>query len=343
MCCARTSPLFSSAAHAAFISVSIPIGKLKGQLHSPPPGRPPQSARPALDEQPAEHCIKPTPVTLRLRLTFWYSAVLAVIIALFGGVVYGLTVWTLYRQIDSTLYKTADSIGELSRLFPELNRLEIPEIDRFGAPGTYVQIWTSTGEWYASSANFARPPRSARPSRTDHHQPVDSRRGAPGAHLRVMTVPLKSTDGRLLGYIQAAAPLGMVDVNKSVLLLVLVGGGVAAVALAAVVGWMSAHRALKPLDTITQTALQISRADDLSRRIPLDGVAHDEVGRLAQAFNDTLERLERLFNAQRRFLADVSHELRTPLTTIRGNVDLLRRMGGADPTSLTRSNPRRSA
>jgi signal transduction histidine kinase len=109
---------------------------------------------------------------------------------------------------------------------------------------------------------------------------------------------------------------------------------VAAVMLAAVVGWLSANRALRPLDTITETAARISRADDLSRRIPLEGLPHDEVGRLAQAFNDTLERLERLFNAQRRFLADVSHELRTPLTTIRGNVDLLRRMGGADTDSL---------
>jgi signal transduction histidine kinase len=115
---------------------------------------------------------------------------------------------------------------------------------------------------------------------------------------------------------------------------VLVTGGVAAVVLAAIAGWFSANRALKPLDTITQTALQITRADDLSRRIPMQGVPKDEVGRLAQVFNDTLERLERLFNAQRRFLADVSHELRTPLTTIRGNVDLLRRMGGADQDSL---------
>src|SRR6185436_13148000 len=100
-------------------------------------------------------------------------------------------------------------------------------------------------------------------------------------------------------------------------------------------GSLSAGRALRPLNTITQTALQITRADDLSRRIPLPPSGpRDEVGRLAQAFNESLERLEKLFNAQRRFLADVSHELRTPLTAIRGNVDLLRRMGGADPTSL---------
>jgi signal transduction histidine kinase len=50
--------------------------------------------------------------------------------------------------------------------------------------------------------------------------------------------------------------------------------------------------------------------------------------------NQTLERLERLFHGRQRFLADVSHELRTPLTTIRGNVDLMRRMGEADPEAL---------
>ncbi len=52
------------------------------------------------------------------------------------------------------------------------------------------------------------------------------------------------------------------------------------------------------------------------------------------AFNETLERLEGLFDMQRRFLADVSHELPTPLTTIRRNIDLIRRMGEVDPLPL---------
>jgi signal transduction histidine kinase len=100
------------------------------------------------------------------------------------------------------------------------------------------------------------------------------------------------------------------------------------------VGWVTASTALRPLEEVTESALQISRADDLSLRIAQSGPPTDEVGRLIVAFNDTLERLENLFETQRRFLADVSHELRTPLTAIRGNIDLIRRMGTADRISL---------
>jgi signal transduction histidine kinase len=88
------------------------------------------------------------------------------------------------------------------------------------------------------------------------------------------------------------------------------------------------------LGTATQTALQITRADDLSRRIPYDGPPNDEIGQLISAFNLTLSRLENLFDTQRRFLADVGHELRTPLTVIKGNVALLRRGENADLESL---------
>ncbi len=58
-------------------------------------------------------------------------------------------------------------------------------------------------------------------------------------------------------------------------------------------------------------------------------VAHagppDEVGRLAATFNTMLARLQAAFQTQRRFVADASHELRTPLTSIRGNLGLLQR------------------
>jgi signal transduction histidine kinase len=99
-------------------------------------------------------------------------------------------------------------------------------------------------------------------------------------------------------------------------------------------GWISTRQALAPLGDVTEVALQITRADDLSRRIPYKGPADDEVGQLITAFNQTLSRLENLFNSQRRFLADVGHELRTPLTVIKGNIDLMRRMKTADDESM---------
>jgi signal transduction histidine kinase len=159
-------------------------------------------------------------------------------------------------------------------------------------------------------------------------------RGA--AHLRVLTQPIITSDQKVLGHLQVGARLNNIDLVKSLLLLTLATVGTFSVVLSAGVVTLTVGRALRPIEAVTNAALQITRADDLSRRVPLTGPSTDEVGRLVTAFNSTLERIEKLFNSQRRFLADVSHELRTPLTAIRGNVDLMRRMKDlpADQESL---------
>jgi two-component system, OmpR family, sensor kinase len=275
-------------------------------------------------------------VTLRLRLTFWYSAVLAVIIALFGAAVYGILAASLTRQIDLGLTTAADEILRTSRFSPMLQTVRIPpNLDEFGGPNIYVQVWGTDGKLANQSARLGDLSESLDPRGLAAGSQSLRAVYVRGVHMRVLTVPMQTAiDNQVVGYLQVATDLRVLDDAKSRLLLTLVGGGVAAVLLAALVGGMTAAQALQPLETITQTALQITHADDLSRRIPMDGAPQDEVGKLGMAFNESLERLERLFNSQRRFLADVSHELRTPLTAIRGNVDLLRRMRGADPTSL---------
>lgn len=91
-------------------------------------------------------------------------------------------------------------------------------------------------------------------------------------------------------------------------------------AAASLLGALLAGRVLRPLVTLAVTARTISETD-LSRRIPIRG--QDEASLIAEAFNDMLTRLERVFATQRRFLNDTSHELRTPLTVIRGHVELL--------------------
>jgi signal transduction histidine kinase len=86
------------------------------------------------------------------------------------------------------------------------------------------------------------------------------------------------------------------------------------------------------MDRVTKTARSISRSGDLGRRLEQPRTL-DEVGRLAQTFNEMLARIEGLFRAQQRFVADVSHELRSPLTAIRGNLDLLERGAADDPAA----------
>jgi signal transduction histidine kinase len=127
-----------------------------------------------------------------------------------------------------------------------------------------------------------------------------------------------------------------VDLLKQNLLRTLLISGGVAVTILTFGGWITTRRALQPLSTVTRTASEITRADDLSRRIPGQRSKVDEVGQLIQAFNQTLERLEDLFNVQRRFVADVGHELRTPLTVIKGNAELMRREGKLDMELLDR-------
>jgi signal transduction histidine kinase len=98
------------------------------------------------------------------------------------------------------------------------------------------------------------------------------------------------------------------------------GVGLAMLLVGSVLAWLLADRVLRPVKTVTDTARSIS-GGDLSRRIPESG--HDEIGQLAETFNDMLARLETAFETQQRFVHDAGHELRTPITIVRGHLELL--------------------
>ena len=85
----------------------------------------------------------------------------------------------------------------------------------------------------------------------------------------------------------------------------------AAAVLAIGLGWLMAGRALRPLQQVTDTARRVS-ARGLHERIGLQG-PRDEIKELADTFDAMLERLDRAFDGQRRFVGNASHELRTPL------------------------------
>jgi two-component system OmpR family sensor kinase len=98
----------------------------------------------------------------------------------------------------------------------------------------------------------------------------------------------------------------------------------------AIMSWLVAGRAVRPLVRLAETTEAIGTTGDLSRRLALSR-SRDEVGRLTTSFNSMIERLQSsqadlaaALAAQQRFVADASHELRTPLSTIRTNAEFLR-------------------
>ncbi|MFJ8938234.1 sensor histidine kinase [Streptomyces sp. NPDC102365] len=95
--------------------------------------------------------------------------------------------------------------------------------------------------------------------------------------------------------------------------------------LAGLTGWWLAGRALRPVAAVTEAARRIGDTN-LDERLALTG-PDDELHRLADTFDTMLDRLQRAFDSQRRFVANASHELRTPLAAQRASIEV----GLADP------------
>ena len=272
-------------------------------------------------------------MSLRTRLTLLYSSLVGGILLLFGFAVYQLVSFNLIRQIDDILAQTANDLIDATQLSAvgDIHLIPAPDLDL--ATNLYVQVWEQNAGLSFSSASIRH-----------LQQPLDSQNQFPeeqvyrstqvgNASLRVLSVPL-SIDDRLVGTLQVGASMKIVEATQVTLLTVLIIGTSLAVGVAALAVSLTTYRTLHPLKRVTDMALQITRADDLSRRISYQGSPDDEIGQLIQSFNQTLKRLEKLFISQQRFVADVGHELRTPLTVIKGNATLLRRMGEIDEESL---------
>lgn len=81
-----------------------------------------------------------------------------------------------------------------------------------------------------------------------------------------------------------------------------------------------ADEALSPVKALSQTAEAVS-GQTLSTRLTLSS-PYAEFQRLAHTFNGMLDRLQQVFEGQRRFVADAAHELKTPLTAMKGNFEV---------------------
>ena len=271
-------------------------------------------------------------MSLRLRLTIIYTTLLSGVVLLLSIVVYSMVSVVITNQVDSDLQQSADRIIAGMRA-DSMGELAIV-MDGLDVSGDiYFQVWSVENQLMNSSNNASQLPGAMDSSSVGIAEPIIKDVTIQEEPFRVLTVPL-SVEDNIYGWLQISTPVFDLRYTQRLLVFVLSISALFSIITGGVVGWMVTGQALEPLETMAEVTRQITSTDDLSKRIPVVTGRNDEVGELVLAFNQTLVRLERLFNSQRRFLADVSHELRTPLTVIKGNVGLMRIMREVDAESL---------
>ena len=266
-----------------------------------------------------------TPLSIRARLTLWYTGVVVAILLLVSVAAYTLLRWHLYNDLDASLFTVAGVLREAppvdpaAPLPPDLEPL-VREFLGSEFADALMQLLDPEGRLRSRALRPALPlSREAR---------VNALRGAPtletieltsGEQARLLTMPVVRGGG-IVDLVQVAMPLRrthqtLLRYVETLLVLVPLG-----VVLSAVGGWLLARRALRPVDRMSQSALRIS-AEDLSRRLERRGT-QDEIDRLADTLNAMLARLQAAFAEMQRFTADAAHELRTPLTALRGGIEV---------------------
>lgn len=267
--------------------------------------------------------------SIRTRLTAWYAGLLAVILVLFGLALYILFARSLWAHAEESLRARADQLasfveasdtGREDGTFFDLSDPSV--VQRFSAGGILVQISDATGRLVNRSPALAASGSSL---------PLEARRALDGpasfeqvamagvGPVLVYTSPI-TRRGAPIGVVQVATPLAPVTEPLLRLRWLLLAGGAGALVIAAVVGHLLASMALSPIDRITQTARAIA-GGARGKRINLKG-PDDEVRRLAQAFDEMLDRIDDTLERERRFTADAAHELRTPLTILKGELEV---------------------
>lgn len=257
--------------------------------------------------------------SIRVRLTLWYVALLAVILVAFSGVLYASLARGLREQMDLSLSTEAERL--IASLEADNGALHLGEGLENLSLGTVAALYDRTGQRLL--AYDPRQPLPAVPqalsAAASGRQSFVTAALADGTQWRVLSTPV-TENGVQLAVLQVGRPVAEVDSTLRQLAILLAVAVPLTLLVASAGGMFLAGRALDPIDRITRAAAAIG-AEDLSRRLNLPD-SHDEVGRLAATFDRMLDRLEQAFRRQRQFTADASHELRTPLAMLASQIDV---------------------
>lgn len=285
-------------------------------------------------------------MTIRMRLTLLFVALLAAVGLLRSAVVLSGFSSTLYQMARAdTVSKVQEVVDYLQDLDQELAKvgdskgLQLSSQDAlpsaFSDDGSYLQLCDKQGHVLNRSGNLRdlRLPRPTKASTLTIDLPLPQLSFS--SRVLMVTRPLTLPGRGQVGWIQAATPLQQNERTLTNLAFFEALGWIGSGVVAYGAGLLFAGRALRPVVAMTGQVRGWG-ATDLDKRLPVGEAPHDEMEQLAVTFNQLFDRLEGSFQAQQRFVADASHELKSPLTSIRGHLQLLQRRGAAHPAEASR-------
>lgn len=275
-------------------------------------------------------------MSLRLRLTLWYSSLLAGALLVFGIIFYFFIHWNTYNELRESVKTQSEQLNVTGTYGFNSLDLNLDKQSRIQGKNMYVQLVSYIGGTISQSSNL---------NEQDIIIPYPDAKSYPQLEFVDVDVVIDNVKYRMITYqtplVLRGELVGLLQVGavpyteekflsgmRNALLLC----SLLVILIAFSVGMLIARQALRPIEKVIDATKQIENGSDLSVRIP-KSPADDEIGTLVNTLNMMLSRLEKAYNeldeaykAQRRFVSDASHELRTPLTTIRGNIDLLEKM-----------------
>ena len=265
--------------------------------------------------------------SIRFRLTVWYAGLLAVLLILFGGVIYFTLERFLERNLSDTLAKDAQTIGEswirdIDQSPPGYVAAEIEEHFAPTVTGRFVRVTRqrdgSVLYWSGTPESGTFDPKQIGPKQFDVSQSLREEHLPAGRELLIFSLLFPDRAGNKY-LIETGAPYEQVEhvlrellISLAVALPLIMGAAIGG-------GYLLMRNALHPMNEIATTAERIT-SRNLNERVPVVPTG-DEVERMAVSLNRMMERLEDAFHHISRFSADAAHEIRTPLAIIRGELE----------------------
>ena len=259
--------------------------------------------------------------SIRVKLTFWYICVLALIIVAFAVATYSVFVKSLQKETDENLTEMAKTLAASVSSNRDEDEIELTTdylvkeaLDEFRFRDFLFAVFTNDDKLIAKTTEIELP--SDLRSAIDQEGFGNISLGGQPSRVFLTLFRMEENNYKLYVFHSIGDQIALEDRLRRVfyliapLLLLIAGIG----------GYFLARASLKPIVTMGDRAKRITAAN-LDERLPIKN-AKDELGNLAIVFNELLDRLDIEFDRQRRFMADASHELRTPLAIIRGESEV---------------------